>query len=107
MVVGEEEEILHWGAKKSKEGWEEFIPLMVADGAGRLNDGKERSALLCDQIKHSSSVDHCPDDLKAILGELPEAFSVAGTDATQTDVVEMNIDTGDLKPAKIRTQPVP
>lgn len=71
---------------------EEFNPFMVADGE-RLNDGEERNALLYDQIKHSSSVECLPGDIKEILDEFSEAFSVADTELTQTNAVEMNIDT--------------
>ncbi|KAL6737824.1 hypothetical protein Aduo_011435 [Ancylostoma duodenale] len=47
------------------------------------------------------------DGVVEVLEEFPEAFAVSDRELSRTDITEMDIDTGDSKPIKLRTRPVP
>ncbi|KAK6013292.1 hypothetical protein OSTOST_21449, partial [Ostertagia ostertagi] len=106
MILGRGEEIGHWGTEKWKEKWEAFNPCVLEDTGNRA-DSHERRALLIEQLRQSSNAKSLSEDILEVLDEFPEAFSVSDTELTGTDKVVMDIDTGDNKPIKMKTRPVP
>ncbi|VDL68809.1 unnamed protein product, partial [Nippostrongylus brasiliensis] len=98
MVLGEGEEIGYWGTEKWKQAAEGFKPLMICDNTERTESAEERKALLYEQIKQSAHMEELPADVQEVLDTFPDSFAVSDAELTQTDVVEMDINTGENKP---------
>ncbi|VDP05610.1 unnamed protein product [Heligmosomoides polygyrus] len=66
--------------------------------------GTERiKALLC-AIPHGNELN---EEMKELLGRYTDVFALTDTELTQTNLVVHEIDTGDSKPVKQKTRPVP
>ncbi|EYC42135.1 hypothetical protein Y032_0541g3183 [Ancylostoma ceylanicum] len=106
MILSAGEEIGQWGTEKWKESWEDLNPLMLDNAVDELSF-EDRQRLLFDQIKTSSNVAEICADVRDVLDEFADAFAVCDRELTGTKIVEMDIDTGEHKPIKMKTRPVP
>ncbi|KHJ76077.1 hypothetical protein OESDEN_24304, partial [Oesophagostomum dentatum] len=78
VLLREGDELGHWGTEKWKETWEDVNPLMLDSSAEEMS-WEERQRLLFEQIKEGS----------------------------KENLVEMDIETGDHRPVKMKARPVP
>ncbi|EYC34973.1 hypothetical protein Y032_1220g3764 [Ancylostoma ceylanicum] len=106
IILHEGEELGQWGTEKWKEGWEDLNPLMMDTTTHEIN-GEARQKVLYEQVRESSKVEQLSEEIKAVLDEFPDAFSVCDRELTGTNRVEMDIDTGDNKPIKMKARSVP
>nr|CDJ81915.1 Zinc finger domain containing protein [Haemonchus contortus] len=85
---------------------EEIRPLMMDSGTHELTP-EERRKVLHEQVRQSTGVDRLSEEVKNVLDEFPEAFSICDRELSKTDRVKMDIDTGEHKPIKMKARPVP
>ncbi|WKX95326.1 hypothetical protein Q1695_012071 [Nippostrongylus brasiliensis] len=107
VVMAEGEEIGYWGTEKWKQSVEGFKPLMICDNTEATSNAEERRVLLYEQIKRSAHMEDLPADIQEVLDTFPDSFAVSDAELTQSDVVEMDINTGENKPIKMKARPVP
>ncbi|VDO83770.1 unnamed protein product [Heligmosomoides polygyrus] len=84
IIFKEGEEIGQWGTEKWREAWEELNPLMMDSGTVDMSKD-ERRKLLHEQVRESSKVEKLDDDIRAVLAEFPNAFSVCDKELTGTN----------------------
>ncbi|XGW13384.1 hypothetical protein V3C99_000035, partial [Haemonchus contortus] len=102
----EGEEIGWWGTDKWVERWEEENQLSLDDRERNLS-GPERVHVLEEVLVSNMESGKIDEDLQKLLRENAEAFAVSDQELSQTDLVHMDIDTGDTPPIKMRARPVP
>nr|CDJ98289.1 unnamed protein product [Haemonchus contortus] len=86
MILREGEEIGHWGTEKWREGIEDLRPLMMDSETHELTP-EERRKVLHEQVRQSTGVDRLSEEVKNVLDEFPEAFSICDRELSKTDSV--------------------
>uniref|UniRef100_A0A7I4YX26 Reverse transcriptase domain-containing protein n=1 Tax=Haemonchus contortus TaxID=6289 RepID=A0A7I4YX26_HAECO len=65
-----------------------------------------RKQKLLEQIAQNRSSKEIPEDIRILLEEKREAFAVCDQELSATSEVEMDVDTGDHPPIKLKARPV-
>ncbi|KAK6021093.1 zinc knuckle, partial [Ostertagia ostertagi] len=107
MMFREGDEIGHWSTDKWREGWdEEFKPTILEERCSGLGL-QARKQKLFEQISQNRSSTEIPEDIRKLVEEKGEAFAVCDQELSATSEVEMDVDTGDHPPIKLKARPVP
>uniref|UniRef100_A0A7I5E602 RNA-directed DNA polymerase n=1 Tax=Haemonchus contortus TaxID=6289 RepID=A0A7I5E602_HAECO len=106
MMWREGDEIGHWSTEKWREGWDELKPALLEE-RGSILEPMARKQKLLEQIAQNRSSKEIPEDIRILLEEKREAFAVCDQELSATSEVEMDVDTGDHPPIKLKARPVP
>ncbi|KAK6022565.1 hypothetical protein OSTOST_11735 [Ostertagia ostertagi] len=106
MMFREGEEIGHWSTDKWREGWDEVKPTILEERCSGL-ELQARKQKLFEQISQNRSSTEIPEDIRKLVEEKGEAFAVCDQELSATSEVEMDVDTGDHPPIKLKARPVP
>ncbi|KIH55907.1 hypothetical protein ANCDUO_13923 [Ancylostoma duodenale] len=114
LIIENGEELGKWSTDKWSEGWENMD--LAVSGTASENLGQEdRAALLSEKIAPNLAPKVIEQDLADVLDEFEdvfavsdrEVFAVSDRELTRTNLVKMNIDTGESPPIRLKARPVP
>lgn len=106
LLLHEGEEVGHWGTEKWHEKWEGMNPLRL-DTNSTYESKEERIAQLVQQIQGNMSNQVADSELLEVLSQNEDAFAISDDELSRTNLVEMDINTGENAPVKMTTRPVP
>ncbi|EYC44211.1 hypothetical protein Y032_0468g2007 [Ancylostoma ceylanicum] len=106
LIIENGEELGKWSTDKWSEGWEN-MDLAVTGAATENLSTEDRRALLSEQITSNLASKVIQQDLAGVLDEFEDVFAVSDRELTRTNLVEMNIDTGESSPIRLKARPVP
>ncbi|XGW18167.1 hypothetical protein V3C99_002633 [Haemonchus contortus] len=99
------EEVGEWSTEKWNEKWEDLNPLLL-DSVYRAVNKEERRQQLTQQLDESSGKGQLDDELVSVLKENEDAFAVSEKELYRTTLTEMDIDTAEHPPVKLKARPL-
>ncbi|EYC11418.1 hypothetical protein Y032_0050g1903 [Ancylostoma ceylanicum] len=106
IVLRKNEELGTWVSDKWHDTLDDTNTTMLDSGGLEIEGGVRREELR-EQIKKNRVTEVIEQDIENVLEEYPDAFAISDKELTQTELVKMEINTGENTPVKLKTRPVP
>ncbi|KAL6723852.1 hypothetical protein Aduo_018812 [Ancylostoma duodenale] len=106
IVLRKNEELGTWVTDKWHDTLDDTNTTML-DSSGLEIEGGVRREELREQIRKNRVTKVIEQDIEDVLEEYPDAFAISDKELTQTELVKMEINTGENTPVKLKTRPVP
>ncbi|KAK6017328.1 hypothetical protein OSTOST_17153, partial [Ostertagia ostertagi] len=106
LLLKKGQNVGHWETDKWHEQWEDLNPLL-ADRADNELSETERLQKLEELLAANTESQVLDEEVRDLIRQYPDTFSISDRELTQTDLVKMTIDTGDCAPIRMKARPVP
>uniref|UniRef100_A0A7I5E5B3 RNA-directed DNA polymerase n=1 Tax=Haemonchus contortus TaxID=6289 RepID=A0A7I5E5B3_HAECO len=106
IVLKEGETVGEWSTEKWNGKLEDTNHLMLDSGDATMTREQKRASMV-EQLKENMGNEEMDEELMEVLMENEDAFAVSEKELSRTSLTEMDIDTGDNPPVKLKARPVP